>query len=359
MSESRLVTIKKRLQKEIRKKLFPGCVFGLVKNNHQTIFSCGHFTYAKDSAEVKNGSVFDLASITKSVPTACLALLLIEEGKLGLDDQLIKYLPEFKNSDRKLVLIRHLLTHTLDFNRSFRLSALKNKKPAQILEAIYTTEFQTKPGQNFYYANANSVLLGLVVEKIFGQSLDKIAQKKFFKPLGMKKTAFHPLKLFSRDEIVPTEIDPWRGRVIQGEIHDESAWALRPRIIAGSAGLFSTAGDLLIFLKMILNYGTLAGKKYFKKETIQKMITNQINGLGLSTGLGWEINQPKFMGHYCGEKTFGKTGFTGCFCLGDIKKQVAFVFLCNATYPKRKPRQVYSKNINQLRADLANLVLKD
>ena len=129
--------------------------------------------------------------------------------------------------------------------------------------------------------------------------------------------------------------------------------ALQKKFDIGSAGLFSTVPDLLKFLKMILNQGTYNGYKYFNPETIALMQTNQIAHLGQSTGLGWELNQPRFMGKYCSEVTFGKTGFTGCSCLIDLSRHVALVILSNYIYPKRKTSY---RQLNQFRSQIADLI---
>ncbi len=126
----------------------------------------------------------------------------------------------------------------------------------------------------------------------------------------MDTTTFYPER-FPKEDIVPTEIDK-RG-VVQGMVHDESAYIFKTKAhkIVGHAGLFSTAPDILTFLEMLLNQGKLKNKNYFSEKIVKEMGTNQIAELDESTGLGWELNQPRFMGKYSGPHTFGKTGFTG------------------------------------------------
>jgi CubicO group peptidase (beta-lactamase class C family) len=140
--------------------------------------------------------------------------------------------------------------------------------------------------------------------------------------------------------------------VIQGEVHDESAWALPWAV--GSAGLFSTVPDLLTFLSMLLNGGTWKGVRFFSEGTIQSMSTNQIARLGSCTGLGWELNQPHYMGEHCSDHSIGKTGFTGCMCLCDLGQGTGIVLLSNCTYPRRKPDK---ELINSVRRDIADIIL--
>jgi CubicO group peptidase (beta-lactamase class C family) len=377
-----IVHIEQRLMRAIEERVFPGCVVGITdKPGMRLVLPCGRYTYEPDSSRVRDDTVYDVASITKSIPVSCIALRLMEEERLNIDDRLIEYVPEFNNPDREAVLMRHLLTHTLHF--AFPLSSLKNESPGRIIRAIFETPFRSKPGTFFSYSNAASILLGLSIERLYGKPLDTVAQEEFFYPLEMKRTTFHPLQRFERSEIVPTEVDHWRGGVLQGEVHDESAWVLLHRRrysgrqlkrtsqtgseghtpnaevslpgVPGAAGLFSTVPDLLRFLHMLLNHGTFRGRRFFSEETIRSMHTNQIRDIGACTGLGWELNQRHYMGRHCSEHTFGKTGFTGCMCLCDMERKLGIVILSNSTYPRRKPDM---EAINEVRRDIADIALE-
>jgi CubicO group peptidase (beta-lactamase class C family) len=344
--------IRNRLQKAIHEKIFPGCIVGIVRRDGwRKILPSGSFTYEDIPKAIKENSIFDVASITKSIPTSCLALKLIDEEKLSLEDRLIDFVPEFGNRDRTKVRIKHLLTQTLD--SGLRLSLHKDKSPDEILDVIFQTEFRNEPGTKYDYTNATSILLGLVVERIYGDKLDRLAEKYFFKPLQMKRTSFDT-KIFDKDDIVPTEIDPWRGRTIQGEVHDESAFKLQTKYKVGSAGLFSTASDVLNFLEMLLNFGSFDGHQYFRAEVVRMMYENQLGHIGERAGLGWELDQKRYMGQNSGEKTFGKTGFTGCVCICDIPRAVAWVILSNYSFPTRKNSM---ELINQVRRDISDIVL--
>ena len=344
--------ISQELLQAIRDKIFPGCVVGVVnKKGEREIYSFGNFTYDISSPLVRENTIYDTASITKSIPTGSLALQLIDEGKLKLTDKLIDYIPEFNNSDRENVLIKHLLTYTLD---GYGLAALQPKTMAGLLEVLMTHDFEKHPGTIFKYTNIPAALLGLVVEKIYGQTLDKLADEHFFKPLNMQRSTFYPEK-FPIEEIVPTETDNWRG-LVQGIVHDESAYICKKEgKIVGHAGLFSTASDILNFLEMLLYKGTLNGNTYFSEAIVEQMHTNQIPELDDFTGLGWELNQPRYMGKYCTPNTFGKTGFTGTLCICDIEKGIAYVILSNRIFPKRPAD---SSAINGFRKKIGEIVLK-
>jgi CubicO group peptidase (beta-lactamase class C family) len=343
--------ISERVKRAIREGVFPGCVVGFIRPGMQkNVLAFGHQTYEKGSPALQDDSIFDVASITKSIPVSCLGLRLIDMGKMRLDDRVVAFVPELSFSDRETVLVRHLLTQTLDF--AVRLSLLKDKAPHDILSEIYSRELGARPGTTFSYCNATSILLGLVIERVYGECLSVIADREFFGPLSMSRTSFFP-ESFPPDDIVPTEQDPWRNRIVRGEVHDESAFVLRKIMVAGSAGLFSTVPDLLIFCEMLLNGGVWKGTRYFSEGMISCMHNDQTAGLGVRTGLGWELNQQRYMGRYCGAQTIGKTGFTGGVCVLDIPAKAALVLLSNYTFPVRKAD---TRLIDAVRGDIADIV---
>ncbi len=344
--------IENRISKALENKVFPGCVIGVVDHKGQRfVWPFGQYTDEKNSKSISSDSIFDVASITKAIPTASLALKLIEEKLIKLNDRVADFIPELKNSYRDEIKISHLLTQTLDYG--VRLSSYKDKTADEILEIIFGFELKSKPGTRFSYSNATSILLGLVIESIKGIKLDLLARDYFFDLLKMRDTTFHPQQL-DKERVVPTERDPWRGRVVHAEVHDESAFLLSQKgVVVGSAGLFSTVSDLLNFLEMLLRGGMLAGNKIFSDKTISLLNQNWLQGLSEETSLGWELNQKFYMGQLSSDQTIGKTGFTGCSCVIDFKKNKAFVLLSNYTYPHRKPN---SSLIHEVRRDIADIV---
>jgi CubicO group peptidase (beta-lactamase class C family) len=339
------------LRQCIEREIFPGCAAGIIYGGRSAVIAEGTLTYEAGSPGVTGNTVYDVASLTKSVPTACCALKLIEEGNMTLKSRLIDFVPEFEGAFREGIAVEHLLTHTLDFD--FRLSEKKELPPEEILRSIFTARLRSPPGECFFYANATSVLLGLVVERAAGERLDKAADSRIFGPLGMRQTTFFPETL-SGAAIAPAEDDPWRGRIIRGEVHDESAWALRPLLVAGSAGLFSTATDLLRFCAMLLNEGASEGRRIFKPATVRMMHTNALpQRLGIAAGLGWELDRPEFMGTRRSAAAFGKTGFTGCTMVADPLRGAGLVLVTNHTFPRRREDR---DTINAVRNRLADLV---
>lgn len=315
--------------------------------NGQTVTAYGGTYSYEDKRPVTDNSVFDVASLTKVLPTSCLALKLIEDGRLGLRDDIANYLPEYKSKGDK-VTVWNLLTHTVYYEFGYRLSSIGHLPPEKILQAIYSAPARTSASE-LTYTNSSSILLGLIVEKLYGQSLAAAGEEVFFRPLGMYQTGFEPLQFADKQHVVPTEIHNARG-LVHGEVHDESAFGLKP-LATGTAGLFTTVPDLLKFAQMLLNGGEKSGQRYFRAETIRQMTTNQLLGKDV-TGLGWELGQPHFMGKYA-KDIFGKTGFTGCLILINLDLESAIVILSNYIYPKR-PQSF--RPINDFRQKVADLV---
>jgi CubicO group peptidase (beta-lactamase class C family) len=170
----------------------------------------------------------------------------------------------------------------------------------------------------------------------------------------MDNTGFPPFAALPAS-MAPSEMDNWRGKKIYGEIHDESAWVLRKIMVPGSAGLFSTVPDLLNFLQMLLNGGTFNNHRILSEKTVSSIPVNQISGIKKCGGLGWELNQLRFMGMFSSNHTIGKTGFTGCMILCDMDIGAGLAFLSNATYPHR-PKN--NDCINMLRREVADTVFR-
>ncbi|MDO8575813.1 MAG: serine hydrolase domain-containing protein [bacterium] len=320
------------VRKAIREKVFPGCVVGVVRfNGTRELLPFGHFTYESDASAVREDTIYDLASITKSIPTASLALTLMGEGKLRSADKVVKYLPELKNDYG--ATIEDLLTYRVC---GPRLSTLKDKMPDEVLSHVFEHGFDGPPGKHLY-TNIPAFFLGIVLERVAGDTLDTLAQKYFFQQLGMNDTTFFPTDM---SRIPPTEVVG--GVEVRGVVHDESARVFsRAHHAVGHAGLFSTAPDILNFLQALLQ-----GK-------LQTVLS------GAQKGWGWQKAESWFMGTHFSEGAFGKTGFTGTSVGVDPQRGIAFVILSNRTYPTRPPdaASIHSA-INTFRADIADILFR-
>lgn len=328
----------------ITRRVFPGAIVMVAHAGtllHAAAY--GSTMYADPGSQsVALDTRYDIASLTK-VFTATAALRLLEEGLIALDAPAADYLPGLCARE---VTIRHLLTHTSGL--ALQLSKLRQQGGAGIRAAIYAARPARPPGTHIAYTNINSFLLGDIVAHIYGQPLDVAFHELLFEPLGLDATCFCP-PAEQRLNIAPTEWDvEWRGGLVQGSVHDESAHALCG--VAGHAGLFSTAADLWRFAQMWLDGGALAGRRLLREETVALATRNHTAELQLATdryagaagetilhcGLGWMIQRPNFMGQAPSD-TYGHTGFTGPALVIVPRRRLLMILLSNRTYPHRTP----------------------
>ena len=343
-------SIKKLLQQAESENVFHKAVAGFILPDGSVR------TVALNTPE---NTVFDIASLTKVCPTSTLALSYILEGKLDVDTKVVEFIPELQTNYREDICIFHLLTHSLDYRVPMK--TLRELPPEGILNALYTYQFAKAPGEDFNYGNPASVLLGIILQRLAGADLQQQGRERFFEPLGMTRSGWDPLSRdwnpVPKNEIAPTEFCNFRGREIQGEIHDESAWVLRKLFPVGSAGMFSCVPDLLKFVQMVMNDEPkgildLVSRNAFAREDAAKfMPAGATAAEGACTALGWELAQSKFMGSHISPRTFGKTGFTGASIVCDPIAGAAVVLLSDFTYPHREPN---ADRIHAFRACLAD-----
>jgi CubicO group peptidase (beta-lactamase class C family) len=315
-----------RIEQAIAERVTPGCIVGIIHTNgERELFPIGRFTYNTDSPQVTEDTIYDLASVTKSIPVASLTALFIAEGKLALNDTVKKYIPELENDFG--ATIEDLLRYRV---RGAQMSALNYPTFEQVRTHIFEKGFDGPPGES-EYTNLPAFLLGIILERVGAEILPALSHKYFFGPLEMRETTFFPHDV---SRVAPTEFV--EDLEIQAIVHDESArkFAEKRRAV-GHAGLFSTAPDLLNFLEALLQ-----GKFPLIIEMAQD-------------GLGWQ-REGAILGSHPMAGMFGKTGFTGTSVVVDPKKEIAYVLLSNRTHPTRPAN---SDGINSLRRDIADIIL--
>lgn len=350
-TESMHKTIQTILTEAREHKITPGAVAGWLRNGQRHIVTSGRLTYDNSSPAVRESTVYDIASITKSIPVATLACMAIQEGLLTLDTKAASLLPGLRGKHQELVTIQHLLTYTVAWDMGAPMSAIAARGGQAVFDAIYSASLHGEPGTSYHYVNATAVVLAHVLERVYHAPLAEIAQAKVFDPLEMHTTTFNPT-VFSDDEVAPTEMDG--DSAIHKIVHDEGARALGTiGKTAGSAGLFSTVPDLLNFCDMLLAGGTYKGRELLTPTTIAAFQTNQLSIPGERATFGWDLDRPAYMGSYAAPRTFGKTGFTGCCMVVDIPRHIAMVLLVNAQYPARHTDRFL---VNSFRARLADII---
>ena len=295
-------------------------------------------------------TVFDVASLTKVVATATSIMILVERGKLRLNDPVSRYIPELKGDGRERVTIEQLLTHISGYAPDFDLRERWTGHD-EAIKRLISEPLRNPPGTRFTYSDIGFIALGEVVGRVSGTSLDQFAKKNIFEPLKMRDTSFRPAESL-QTRVAPTEkrrgqlsylgdtaanIGPEGEVWLRGQVHDPTSYRMNG--VAGHAGLFSTANDLSIYCQMILNGGEYGGARILAPLTVAEMTRPRIiNNTGGTRGLGWDINTSfsSNRGELFPLGSFGHTGFTGTSIWIDPASEMFVVFLSNRVHPDGK-----------------------
>ena len=346
-----LARIDSIITKAIRDSAFPGAQVVVVKDGaiaYNRLF--GSLDYSPESPSVDGTTIYDIASLTKVIATTSAIMKLYDEGLLNIDDSVVQYIPAFGNRGKETITIRNLLLHNAGLP-AFKRLYLTCTSPEQVLDSVYNTELIYTPGDSTVYSDFGFIVLGKIVEKISGVTLDRYVDSVFFKPLKMGRTMFNPPESLW-ESIVPTELDTVvRKKLVRGIVHDENAWTLGG--VSGHAGLFSTASDLAIFMQMLMNGGHYGGKQYLKPETIQLFTTKQ--GTKSTRAFGWDtktVNGYSSAGKLFSATSFGHTGFTGTSIWTDPEREIFVILLTNRIYPTRN-----NPKIMQIRPAVHDVVM--
>ena len=345
------------IEKAIKDKAFPGATLAVGFRGKVAIHAFGKLSYDAKSPAVKPATMYDIASLTKVVVTTTLVEKLAEGDfavPLDLDAKIERYLPEWASGPqpewRHRVTVRHLLTHTSGlppFKEYWRTS----KSKQDTLTKIFAEPLEYEPGTKEVYSDLGIILMAEIIERLTGRTLDDLAKSFIFSPLGMKDSMYKPPKKLW-PTIAPTEIDNnFRHRLIQGEVHDENAYAIGG--VSGHAGVFGTAPDLAAFCQMLLNGGTYAHQRILRRATVAQFTTPQQLS-GATRTLGWAVPTPGGLsGHYFSEHSFGHTGFTGTSIWIDPDRQLFVVLLTNRVHPTRE-----NNKIQKVRVELHDAVMQ-
>ena len=336
------------VQRGVEARAFPAAVVE-VGTRREALWqqAFGRLDYDPDSAQAQNGTIFDLASLTKVMATTSLAMRLVERGTLALNHPIRKWIPEWRGNDREDVTLRSLLTHSsglsawLPFYRD-------HTGRREFQHAICSLPLEYPPDTQATYSDLGFILLGFIVEDAGGHPFQSQGAQ-LLSTLTSAPLMFNPPAEL-RSSIAPTENDPWRGRRLVGEVHDENCWALGGA--AGHAGLFGTAQAVGDFARAML--GALKGDdtRIAAAETVRMFVTRSGPTTG-SRALGWDtMLQTSSCGTKMSPSAFGHTGFTGTTLWIDPEREVYVVFLTNRVNPTRE-----NTAIQQVRPALHDAVL--
>ena len=332
------------IENAIADKAFPGATLAVGFRDKVSYHAFGHLSYDKDSPATKIETMYDLASLTKVVVTTTLVEKLVEgdfPSPLDLDAPIERYLPEWAAGPqpewRHRVTVRNLMTHTSGlppFKEYWRTS----KGKEDTLRMIFAEPLEYEPGTKVVYSDLGIILMAEIIQRLTGKPLDELANEFIFRPLGMKNSMYNPPKKLW-PEIAPTEVDErWRQRLVQGEVHDENAYAMGG--VSGHAGVFSTSPDLAGFCQMLLNGGVYAHQRILKRATIAEFTVPQPLAQNTRT-LGWVVpTENSSSGHYFSAHSYGHTGFTGTTIWIDPDRQLFVVLLTNRVNPTRENHKI-------------------
>ena len=318
----------------------------------------GSLTYDRDAAPATGATIFDLASLTKVIVTTTLAMRAVDDEVLSLEDTLASRLPEWRGTDREAATIRDALAHA---------SGLPAYLPffhdhtgrAEFEPAICHLPLEYAPRSSSIYSDLGFILLGFVLQDVrAGSAVGRLdvsttlaAQfRRIASYLTSEPLTFNPPRSW-RTYTAPTEVDPWRGRLLVGEVHDENCWALGGA--AGHAGLFGTAAAVGAFARCVLR--TIAGDRILAAPPTMREFIGRANVPASSRALGWDTMLPTSS---CGTRmsatAIGHTGFTGTSLWIDWEKDVYVVLLTNRVHPTRE-----NNKLREIRPAFHEAVMED
>lgn len=368
----------------------PGAV-ALVRHRGEVVFdeAFGLADTGPEPRQMASSTLFDLASLTKPLVSANVALALVDRGAVSLDEEVTTVLPELRSFRGNGVTIRRLLAHTAGLP-GWRPLYIGAAGQPNIIGAIDDLGLASSPGSRFEYSDLGYITLGIALERIGGSSLPELAAKLIFDPCGLSRTGFLPS--FPQDEYAVTEegnaferrMAEWAGLVFEGwrttshpgEVNDGNAhYGLGG--ISGHAGLFSDANEVGILGEMWLRGGAWQGTRVLSEAVVEVATTNQMPGRDARRGLGWDLTKghgptveeltradagffpptesswsPRSSGELLSSSAFGHTGFTGTSIWIDPGHDLVAVLLTNATHPQVD----LNKPVNALRARFHNAV---
>jgi CubicO group peptidase (beta-lactamase class C family) len=346
---------------------FPGAQV-LIGNERDILYnkSYGNFTYDENSPVVSDYTMYDLASVTKVLATTSAIMKLYDQRKFNLSDKVSYYIPEFGSNGKEDITILNLLIHNSGLT-AFVPFYKYYSNSEEVMDAIYNAELEYPTGSQSVYSDLNAVILGKLVEKISGKDLNQYCIDNIFLPLDMQNTMFVPDDS-RKDKIAPTEEDTyWRGRLLQGEVHDETTAMLNG--VSGNAGLFSNARDIYKLMSVLLNDGryynpytrSLKEERMFDKFTVELFTKKYTDVLyENSRALGWDTKPLDSSTKYripCGEliseNCFGHTGYTGTSVWCDRERKIIVILLTNRVYPSRS-----NYGIRDIRPEIHNAAIE-
>lgn len=346
---------------------FPSAVY-LVSQGDEIIFSdaIGHSVVEPYRIASSTQTIYDLASLTKPLITGLLCSRWIELGELTLDSSVSHYLPEFERTDKQMITVRELLTHTSGLPAWRPLYLLAENEPERALGVLANLDLEYKPGTKVVYSDLGFIALGFLIERLSHSRLAQVAATEIIDALKLKHTFFNPEaalqtgiaacetgNAYEREMCEQSGDGEFKGSrrsLIWGDVHDGNAFFLGGA--AGHAGLFSTAAETLALAQQFLGNHS----KLLKKDTCQLFRQNMTPGLEEARTIAWQLAQSpeSTAGKDVPPDSFGHTGFTGTSCWIDPQHERVFILLTNRTHARALP----FANINSVRRQFHSLAVR-
>lgn len=342
----------------VRAGVYPGAVVAI--GTADSVFylkGYGRLTWSTASAPADpDSTLYDIASVSKVVATTTAVMLLVDRGRVALDTPVARYVPELAGAGTAAITVRELLAHTSGLRGDLPIAAIRAAPDAPgLLRLVYAETPRFRPGSRVLYSDLNAVLLGEVVRRASGETLDAFVAREVFAPLGMTETRYRPARSVTA-RVAPTGL--WRGHPVAGVVNDPTAAKLGG--VSGNAGVFSTARDLARFAQFVLRGGVTGdGRRLVRAETLRGF-TARAAYFGPGTearALGWQAvptgEQVSSAGTRFGPRSIGHTGWTGSSLWIDPDRGVFVVLLTNRAFAPRS-RQPFTV-VKRVRGRLADL----
>jgi serine-type D-Ala-D-Ala carboxypeptidase len=375
--ERKLGKVERALDKAIEKQEIPGAVVlaRMPVEDELLEYSWvrGLAAARPERLPMRRDTIFDLASLTKVMATTTAIMLLIEEGSICLDDPVAKVLPRFADRGKEAVTIRHLLSHSAGLKpwRGFHeLLIEKERKTGErllgtpegkewILDRVLRSGLVHEPGEAAVYGDLDFIVLAALVEEVAKQSFDDFCESRIFTRLGLADTRFFPIPVDGsqaapdaiRRRVAATENCAWRERILWGEVHDPNASAMGG--VAGHAGLFSTADDVMKFALAFVD-AWHGRSDVLPPERVREFATRQGMPEDSDWALGWDTPTPgvSSSGRHFSKNSVGHLGFTGTSLWIDLDREAIVVMLTNRIH------QVAKRSRFELRPTVHDAILE-
>ncbi len=350
-------SVDRLMRQAISDNIFPGAV--LLVSQEDSVLFFESYGYANLFSKVKmtRETIFDLASLTKPLATTVAIMQLVEQGKISLEHDLGSVLSEFHHTDKARIQLKHLLYHTsgLPDYRPYYLSICNYPRKERIaaLRKLLVEERLVHPiGHTVLYSDVGFMILRWVIERVSGCRLDQFVADTIYHQIELDELFFIDLEAPpSKHKFAATEKCPWRHTVLEGQVHDENAYAAGG--VEGHAGLFGSAnGVQMLLIKLLASYGNHDEGHFFDRDIV-RFFFKRLPNTDKALGFDMPSIQNSSSGHYFSPRSVGHLGFTGTSFWMDLERNIVVICLTNRVHPSRQ-----NNAIKAFRPALHNTVMK-